>query len=79
MEPGGSLLHSQAPPPVPILSQINPGRVTHPISWRYIVILTSHLRTGLPSGLFPSGLKPKHYVHLSCFPYARSNPISVAN
>ena len=41
------------PPPVPILSQPNP--VLHPTSWRSILILSSHLRLGLPSGLFPSG------------------------
>jgi hypothetical protein len=28
---------------------------SHPISLRSIVILTTHLRLGLPSGLFPSG------------------------
>ena len=27
-----------------------------PTSWRYILILSSHLCVGLPSGLFPSGL-----------------------
>jgi hypothetical protein len=27
----------------------------HPISVRYILILSTHLRLGLPSGLFPSG------------------------
>ena len=26
-----------------------------PTSWRFILILSSHLRLGLPSGLFPSG------------------------
>ena len=29
----------------------------HPTSWRSILILSSHLRLGLPSGLFPSELK----------------------
>jgi hypothetical protein len=29
---------------------------SHPTSWRSILILSSHLRLGLPSGLFPSGL-----------------------
>jgi len=28
----------------------------HPTSWRYFLILTSHLRLSLPSGLFPSGV-----------------------
>ena len=26
----------------------------HPTTWRYILILSNHLRLGLPSGLFPS-------------------------
>ena len=31
----------------------------HPTSWRSILILSSHLRLGLPSGLFPSVSPPK--------------------
>ena len=27
----------------------------HPTSWRYILILSTHQRLGLPSGLLPSG------------------------
>ena len=27
----------------------------HPTSWRSVLILSTHLRLGLPSGLFPSG------------------------
>ena len=29
--------------------------LSHPTSWRPILILSSHLRLGLPNGLFPSG------------------------
>jgi hypothetical protein len=47
-----------SPPPVPILSHINTVHAPHPTSWRSILIL-SHLRLGLPSGLLPSGLPTK--------------------
>ena len=32
----------------------------HPISWRYILILSTHLRPGLSSGLFPSSFPTKN-------------------
>ena len=32
---------------------------THPTSWRSILILSTHLRLGLPSGLLPSGFLSK--------------------
>ena len=49
------------PPPVPILGQPSPIQSTYPhsTSWRYILILSTHLRLGLPSGLFPSGFPTK--------------------
>ena len=31
----------------------------HPTSWKSILILSAHLRLGLPSGLFPSGFPSK--------------------
>ena len=47
-------------PPVPILSQLDPVHTPpHPTYWRSILILSSYLRLGLPSGLFPSGFPTK--------------------
>jgi hypothetical protein len=45
----------KCPPPVSILSQLNPVNTPTSCSWRSILILSSHLRLGLLSGLFPSG------------------------
>jgi len=42
----------RSPPPVPILSQINPVLPSHPISWSSTLILSSNLHLGLPSSLF---------------------------
>ena len=44
------------------LSWANPIQSTypHPTSWRSSLILSTHLRLGLPSGLFPSGF-PHQY------------------
>ena len=51
--------HYKCPPPVRILSQLDP--VHNPTSpfWRSIFILPSHLRLDLLSGLFPSGFNNK--------------------
>jgi len=58
MEPGGSFPHSQACHPS--LSWVSPIQsiYPHPTSWRSILIST-HLRLGLPSGLLPSGFPTK--------------------
>jgi len=53
MEPEGPLPHSTETATVPVLSQINPVHVPDPTSIRFILILSSRLRLGLPSDLFP--------------------------
>jgi len=42
------------PLPVPILKQIIPFHALNSISWKYILILSSHFCLGLPSGLLPA-------------------------
>ena len=43
----------KVPPPVPVLSQIDPLHAPHHISWKFTLILCSHLPLCLPSCLFP--------------------------
>ena len=49
----------------------------HPTSWRSILILSTHLRLGLPSGLFPSSIPTKTLYTPSLHPYVpHAQPIS---
>ena len=58
-------------PPLPILSQIHPVPTPPPTSLRFVLILSSHLRLGLPNGLFPSRFPIRTMcAHLSPPPYA---------
>ena len=50
----------------------------HPTPWRSVLILSTHLRLGLPSGLFPSGFPTKTLYTPSPHPYApHAQPISL--
>jgi len=59
MEPECSLPHSQVPATRPTPNQLHPVPTPTSPSWRFILILSSHLRLRLPSGLFPSGFTTK--------------------
>ena len=49
----------------------------HPTSWRSVLILYTHLRLGLPNGLFPSGFPTKTLYTPFPHPYAlHAQPIS---
>ena len=66
MEPEGSLPQPQVPTTLSLswASSIQ-SMPSHPTSRRSILILSSHLRLGLPSSLFPSGFPTKIlYKHL---------------
>ena len=45
-----------------------------PTSWRSILILSSHLRLGLPNGLFPLRFPHQNLVHISPLPHTRYMP-----
>ena len=50
----------------------------YPTSWRSVLILSTHLRLGLPSGLFPSGFPTKTLYTPSPHPYApHAQPFSL--
>ena len=46
----------------------------HPTSWRSTLILSTHLRLGLPSGLFPSGFPTKTLYTLLSSPMHATYP-----
>ena len=61
------------------LSWASPIQSIHPhfTSWRSVLILSTHLHLGLPSGLFPSGFPTKTLYTPSPHPYApHAQPIS---
>ena len=49
----------------------------HPTSWRYILILSTHLRLGLPSGFLPSGFPSTCPAHLILLDFITRTILSV--
>ena len=65
------------PPPVPILGQPNPVHIPTSHLMEIHLILSTHLRLDLPSGLLPSGFPTKTLYTPSPHPYApHAQPIS---
>jgi hypothetical protein len=64
------------PPPVQILSQMNPVHThSHPICLRSILMLLSHVRLGLPTGHFSSGFPTNILYIFHIFPMHATCPV----
>jgi hypothetical protein len=65
-----------SPPLVPILSQIDPFHTSHPTSMcrRSILILSTHLRLGLPSGFFSFWLSQQYPICIPLLPFRATCP-----
>ena len=73
MEPDGSLPHSQQLTTYPYPEPDQSSPCPYPTSLRSILILSFHLRLGLPSRLLPSGF-PNKTVHAHTLPIRAKCP-----
>jgi hypothetical protein len=79
MEAEGSfrVQNSPSPLPIPILSQINQVHTPPSIYWKFILILSFHIFTGLPDGPLPSGFPTKTQYALFLYPHLlHASPIT---
>ena len=74
MESEGSLPHSQVLTTCPYPDPDQSSPFPHPISLRSILLLPSHLRLCLPSGLFPTVIVTKTLYTLLPSPYVLQAP-----
>jgi hypothetical protein len=54
-----SVLRSQEWATDSVLRHMNPVHICNPVSLRIVLVLSSHICLGLPSGPFPSGFRTK--------------------
>jgi hypothetical protein len=74
MEPEGSSPYTQEPTTCPYPEPDQSSLRPHPTSRRSILILSSHLRLGLSSGLLPSGSPPQNPAWTSPVPIRATWP-----
>jgi len=68
---------NKSPPIFSALNQISPVQTLYVISWRYTLILPSHLRLSLLCGLFPAGLPIKTLYATLLSPTGATRPANL--
>jgi len=77
MEPEGPLPRLKVPATCPDPEPVQSSPWPHPTSWKFILILSSYLSLGLPSGLFPSSFPTKTLYALILSPTRATCPAYV--